>query len=135
LRDLGKPQGVQSLVSDTLTRYIRKEKREDWLHTLSEAKNFFKHADRDPKTQLSFNPDTTGYFLFDAVMMYQQLGCEQTGLMLAVKAWFALKYPDFLDEEIQDELQRLEVSSNYDPMNRRSFLNLALEFDSIIHGS
>jgi len=71
LFDIGKKKRVQSILKDN--QYIRPEKKKEWHRALDKAKSFFKHADRDYKKSIVFNPDSTSLLLIDALSMYQQL--------------------------------------------------------------
>ncbi|MBI2070045.1 MAG: hypothetical protein HYT79_05525 [Elusimicrobia bacterium] len=49
-----------TIMSDSLINEQYKEEFRGWL---KEARNFFKHADRDPKGIFTFYPDINDYFL------------------------------------------------------------------------
>lgn len=54
LRDLGKAQGVKSIMHDEGMELIKPERRDEVRKIYAKAENFFKHADRDPEEQLKF---------------------------------------------------------------------------------
>src|SRR3989338_5719430 len=71
LKDIGKLENIKSFLKDS--GLIRKEYEKEYLTIISEAENFFKHADKDPHKLLQFNPQQTESLLLDAVEMYMQI--------------------------------------------------------------
>src|SRR5271163_1574815 len=61
LMDLGKQDGVESIVKSHGVKAIKEEFQKEYLKKINEAENFFKHADRDPNELLDFNPETTDF--------------------------------------------------------------------------
>lgn len=111
-----------------MIKLIKKEKQKEFSDILNRAYNFFKHSDKDPKGLLEFNPKLNEVPILDAVGMYQYITGELTGLMMAYRGWFYLKYPDYL---LQDETR--EWISNFgkqiDVNNKPQFLDIAELFE------
>ena len=76
---------------------IREEKRQWFNRKLSEAENYFKHADKDPDASFEFCPELTRFFLFDAIQLYYGLTQCLFHEALLYRIWFSLKYPDTLE--------------------------------------
>jgi len=83
-----------AIVSDNL---IREEHKKKVRKKLREARNFFKHADKDPDGVLRFNPETNDFYLFDACEMYQLLTGEKLPHFISYRGWFNYKYPELLN--------------------------------------
>jgi hypothetical protein len=66
------------------------------MRNIRDAKNFLKHADRDPDAMLTFHPDWTDFLMMDAIQMH-------TGLTATIHLpdaifliWVSTKYPEVL---------------------------------------
>ena len=83
----GKPMIVSDfLVKDKFKKEIRKK--------INEAKNHFKHADKDPETTIDFRPGVNDFVLFDACEKYIELTSEKPPYFIIFRGWFSYKYPD-----------------------------------------
>lgn len=102
---------------------IRPEKAKEFHKILHETQNFIKHGTKDPKVALSYSPDETIMWLFDAVQMYQRV----TGTMKFKKfglfsIWFHLRYKDLLEDEFVASFPNLDrfnpqyVKDNYEAL-------------------
>jgi hypothetical protein len=80
----GKGTGVQSGQRHYVTSMI------------DNAKNFLKHADRDPDDVLTFNPDWTDFLMFEAIHMYISLAATLKLAHVIFLVWLSSKYPDVL---------------------------------------
>jgi len=80
----GKGTGVQSGHRPYVTKMIEN------------AKNFLKHADRDPYDVLTFNPDWTDFLMFEAIHMYMSLAATLKLAHVIFLVWLSSKYPDVL---------------------------------------
>ena len=63
---------------------------------VDDAKNFLKHADRDPKSVLSFNTDWTDFLMYDAIAMHVRLTGKLTRENIIFLLWVTAKYPKVL---------------------------------------
>ncbi|MDE2010279.1 MAG: hypothetical protein KGJ09_09425 [Candidatus Omnitrophica bacterium] len=111
LMDLGKKEGIKSVFKECSLMFISEEKHKEYLKLINKAENFFKHANQDPNELLDFNPETTDFFLIDAVEMYMQLTKETPEDMGILRAWILINYPDFLTQEIRIKSMQLNVAS------------------------
>jgi len=79
---------------------------------VNQAKNFFKHADRDPNSVLQFNANWTDFLVFEAIQMHIELTRRVDRENQFFLIWLSAKYPNvllldnFLGHEIL-ELRRL----------------------------
>ena len=54
--------------------------RKEYLLAVTKARNFFKHADRDPDAVLDFTVDQGTWFLLDGILSYQLLQKDQSAI-------------------------------------------------------
>lgn len=104
---------------------IRPERRKEWFQKLSEAENFFKHADRDPEAVHGFVPEVTEIILFDAVWALQRLCGKQTYEAGVYYSWVFLKYPNvFVDGDFKQQIrERCEaLSLSWDDLDAFSMM-------------
>jgi len=67
----------------------------DWLLVITEIRNFFKHADRNPEGTLDFKPSTNKYLLADCVDTFRRVSGGQTAVMQAYWAYFVVHNPRY----------------------------------------
>lgn len=93
---------------------IKEEDRVTWRAKLVEAKNFFKHADKNLKSgkeTILFNTDTNDFFIAEAIHSLRAL--EAPGIMFAefmvFSLWFNKRYPESLADQIfAEELKEVD---------------------------
>jgi hypothetical protein len=62
----------------------------------AKAKNFLKHADRDPEEILEFDPNWTDFLIFEAIVMHLELTLSFSDPNAFFLMWLAAKYPNVL---------------------------------------
>lgn len=111
-------------------KYIPEDQRQDWYRLLNSPANFFKHADRDPDAELTFDSKMTEAFLLDATFLYQGLTGDLFHEGKVYRAWFFLKYPQALVESefsnVFDSLRNKFIDPN-DFTFMRSMLDLKIK--------
>lgn len=133
LRDLAKADGREAGLDAGLLASVRPEKLKEVRGLLSEAQNFFKHADTDPDAVLEFNPTTSEAFLWDACVLYSALTGHKLPLLVLFESWFALSHPDLLEPAAQAVVSGLSAVPN--PVNRTKFMQEMLpEFEELLSG-
>ena len=95
---------------------------------IAEAKNFLKHANKDPTKILQFHPNWTDFLMFDAIRMHIQLASVLTvpdGFFLL---WLSAKYPgvSLLDSFLNgtpllSELKRVFPALGSPSVQKRAF--------------
>lgn len=85
-RKRGGPKVLKELILDYVTPEYQKEVRDK----LNEAKNFIKHAERDPDATLSFKPAQSDLLLLEAGEKYQVLTGELLPEITVFRMWFFL---------------------------------------------
>lgn len=130
LIDLGKKQRISSFVKEEVCKSIRPEKVKEYEKMVSEAENFFKHADRDPDELLKFPIGQTSFLLWDACQMYPKLTDETTPLITVYNMWFFVRNSDILDSSVVQYAKSMISKLGLDSNNRKQFLNLLPEIIS-----
>lgn len=129
LRDLGKKQGITSMMYKEMMNAIKPEKRAEMKKLLTKAENFFKHADRDSDKILKFYYLTTEYTIWDACLIYTRLTKENVPIFLLFHGWFVLKHNNIIsDEKMKEEIK--EYSSIINHEDRNEFLKLLPELEN-----
>lgn len=128
LMDIANLEGIKSFMKDT--ELIRKGKEKEYLNIVNEAENFFKHADKNPRGLLKFNPEQTEFLILDAVEMYMQLAAEAPEDMSIFRVWFFIKYPNIISDETQSKLKEQNLHYNiqhFRGMNKTEFYKIMKE--------
>ena len=88
-----KNNGEPMSISD---RNITEEYKKEFRDKINEAKNHFKHADKDPEATIDFNPEVNELYIFDACEKYIELTSEKPRNFLIFRAWFLANHPNVL---------------------------------------
>jgi hypothetical protein len=131
LSDLAAKQGVKSIVySQMIEEVVKPEKQAEVRKIFNKAKNFFKHADKDPDALLKFNPEISEFDIWDACELYRKLTQENTPLVLLYISWFYLKYNHLiLDSERKEKA--LSLIKTFDPTNRGTFFSMLPDIEKV----
>lgn len=121
LEALGKKQGKNTFIKEASDKFIVKERREEVMVKLNEAKNYFKHSDRDPDKILEFNPDFSTYFLWDAARMYHILTSGLSKEMAIYQTWFSIKNPEVLTPDQQNIINKDALDGITDLQDKKEF--------------
>lgn len=104
------------------TIYIKDKYRKFWHDKLNEAKNFFKHADRDLEkgiTTIEFETDLNEVFIFEAIRslnVVDKTGFRQSVEIIAFWSWFCLKNKHILKQDYIDTLAKIPYAENVSGM-------------------
>ncbi len=80
-------------------QFIKPEHHKEVLDKVSVARNFFKHADRDPDDKLSWNSMVSEYYIWDAASLYSSLaGVRISHKIIIYQLWFRLHHSDLWDK-------------------------------------
>jgi len=95
LRDLSaRNNGLRPMLKERALDFVRPEHQKTVLRKLSEAENFFKHADRDPGETLEFSASQTESLLLDACDQHTHLSGTTTPAMQAMRLWYIVHHHD-----------------------------------------
>ena len=106
-------------------RGISDEKKKLVFNKINEAKNFFKHANKDPEAKITWNPELSTYYIWDAISLYSRLNNPRIPPyeILIFSVWFRVQNNHLwntsseLDALIPDakvELANIDKTSFYD---------------------
>ncbi|MGD0276953.1 MAG: hypothetical protein ABSB79_13030 [Syntrophales bacterium] len=100
--------GNPMIVSDFM---VKDEHKVEIRKLINEAKNHFKHANKDPEVSIDFRPEVNDYVLFDSCEKYIELTSEKILYFIIFRGWFTythpgvLVYPNTSDEKIKESMQ------------------------------
>jgi hypothetical protein len=95
LSDLNsKVSGTPMILSDVL---VKEERKKEFRQIMNEAKNHFKHADKDSDTVIDFNPEINETFIYDACAKYEQLTGEAVPYFRIYCGWFVSGHLQIFD--------------------------------------
>ena len=119
LYDIRDEFGAKSLTRDS--DLIRPEFKKEWLASLFSSRNFFKHADRDPKAVHEFKEEFNHFSIMDAVNMYLTAKRSWTPESIVFLQWFCTKYPKAIREgtEVADFFNRYRATAPSDEQLQR----------------
>jgi hypothetical protein len=113
---------------DTMVSCLRPEKRKFVAYKIREPENFFKHADRDPDTFLTFNSGLSEFDMYDCIATYQKLTVEFNPLFEVFKQWHELQHPDVFvvaqDQKLVSDEDREALRS----MTKQAFFEWLLPY-------
>lgn len=128
LYDLGKRRGIISIFKDN--PLVRPDKKKEVAKLFNEAQNFFKHANLDPDAEVKFYYGATPFYLLDATQLYIALTGRQFPEIIVLQMWFAVKFPDLLQEGPFKE-QVMSHARNVDPDDHRLLLEIIDHFSDL----
>ena len=121
LNDHIQDQGIvwdNSLLLHYNSIHVKDEYRREWCAKVNEARNFFKHADkdiRDGRKSIEFHPSTNDFHIMEAIRSLIVVEGDQCVLSLEMKAylaWLILNYPRCFKEGVPSTLQNLSGKKN-----------------------
>ena len=119
LYDISNESGMESMRNSLI---IKDEYRKLWLDALNKAKNFLKHADRDPNVTLEFNPEMNVFLIADTLSIYIRLTHEVFPECVIFNTWFTLAYPELTKEgTLKNLVSEHLVAKGVSPYNYDAF--------------
>lgn len=99
LNDVGKKIIYIESLHEAVIKCIKPEKKKEILKKINEARNFFKHADKEGIEKiLDYKPEVSDFWLIDCLSIYEQLTGEITDNMKIFLVWFNITHKDLLTE-------------------------------------
>lgn len=96
-------------MNERVLEYVKAEFQEEFLRSVKQAENFFKHADRDPEEILTFDPRETEFLLWDAVVAHHALVGDTPPLLRAFHIWFIVQNPTLF--RLPTEMERARAAA------------------------
>jgi len=119
LEVVGKSKGIKSMKQKTLD--LARDK-EFFLKKMDEAKNFFKHGNRDSNKTIEFSPEYTELVLWDAVQMYYFITQEKVPAFAMYDLWTFSKYPEIFKLPFEQERSYKNALGSVTSENKDWFL-------------
>lgn len=116
---------VPMLFNGAMLEHVKPEYHKAVCRKISEAANFFKHADRDHDSQYDFNPDLTEFYIMDACNTYTELTGELPPLFQIFRGWIMLSHPDYFNFP-EDHQQKINKAQLLLADGRASYFDLML---------
>jgi hypothetical protein len=120
------------------TIYIKDEYRKEWLDKVNEARNFFKHADRDlrdGKTTIEFETATTQFHILEAIRCLKLVENDSFDFPFGFQVflgWYSLKYPKHFKPEGRERFERLNSMNPDNLAEFNALLVLAREHPDLV---
>lgn len=111
LSDLNKKSSGTPFILDFIN-LVKKEYRSEVRKKVNNAKNFFKHADRDPYSNIEFYVELNEFILFDACEGYQILTNEKVPPFIIYRGWFNYIHPIVDYKDNRREILKNEYGNN-----------------------
>jgi hypothetical protein len=128
LTDLRAQSAASGRAAPSVTQTAaQRSQRKYVVKMVHDAVGFLKHANRDPKRMLRFNPRWTDFLLYDAIRIYVRLTGKITHSNIIFLLWVTSKYPtvllfdDIVGERVA-ELRRLFPRLGSAGTQKRTFL-------------
>ncbi len=101
--------------------YIKPEGKKIWIQKINEAKNFFKHADKDPEKQYEFDPRQTWWVIISAIDSLRRLTGEDHDQIHAFEWWFMSRNQSILKSDADNKDEIIKLATNYTDKQRLDF--------------
>jgi len=134
IRDINKIEGGKPMLAkDGFMDYIKEGHEKEVWDLINKAENFFKHADRDHKETLEFNPDQSELLILEACEVYYKLSGEFPPLFKLYQGWFIANHQNLFN--FPEEQKRMISMSAQDVINlgRGRYFDLVLPLISRIN--
>ena len=96
LVDLLKKRGKKSRLQQHEEDLFTEEGLKIFRTAIAQAENFFKHADRDPDSEIEFSTKNTEFMLVECAEFYSVITGRMLRELWVFMLWFAFEYPDLL---------------------------------------
>jgi hypothetical protein len=118
VRDICKKTGLPPvLIKGLLIDLVKQEKKKEFISILNKAENYFKHADKNHKDTLTFNPGQTELLIYDACSKYHELIGNYFPIFFLFQAWFLVNNPSLffgLPPEIINKMDIIKRTRSID---------------------
>lgn len=75
--------------------------------------NFFKHADKDHETNISFNPEASDWVFIDAIQIYRKITAKNPPLYQLFDVWFQYHHRHLLLPEYQGQREAFDSHAHH----------------------
>ena len=120
----------RGVVQEGLKNYIKPEHHKTVIDAVNKAKNFFKHADKDPSEILTWDPSASEYFIWDATALHRRLtGGIGRDEIPTFSLWFRIQHPELWvgSAPIEEFLPRSTTKDELKALSKRDFFQISME--------
>jgi hypothetical protein len=121
LQALNKHREGEPMVKEHLFELLDTDEGRTYQKRISEAENFFKHADKDPHAAVKFVPESTELLLCEAANKYCRLSGEVPPLLRVFIVWFSIQHPHLSLAPYSDIVKKADLSVL--PTDRKTFFD------------
>jgi hypothetical protein len=121
---LYKLRGLSDLLFDS--DMIKDEYRGDWAKLLKKHGGFFKHADRDPEAETTFDPFTNEMFITVSVVALSRMGITAAPEESAFSLWLFTQHPDWFTKEKGERTVPIKLLENVRNVEKSKFFEAYL---------
>lgn len=129
LETLAKKQGTKSLKQQALD-VADESKRKNLLKAMNEAKNSFKHADRDSDKVTKLSQGYTEMVLFDAVTLYYSITQQKVPAFMIYDLWVYSKYREAHGLKPDVEAIYIDMLAGHTHEDKNHFLRLIADLEN-----
>jgi hypothetical protein len=112
-------KGLTGLTFDSPV--IRDERRRDFAKLIKQYATFFKHAQRDPDSQIDFNPELNDWLLVATANGLWRMGEAQGTTELILNAWLRLHDPSLFPKDVFAESIPIETLIEFRNLGKKEF--------------
>jgi len=109
LRDIGKHEGSEyPFLKTEFLKSLSESERQRTIRFLNDPENFFKHADRDPHSRISFDPNLTELLLMDALAYFRTSSEPKPKHYDIFKVWVgSIRKDALVDDALRSTIETL----------------------------
>ena len=79
------------------SKFIRPERRKEWVGLVNAVPNFLKHAGKDPDASIEFFPETVQFWIYDCILMHDMITQPHLRESILFMLWFVNQYPQYFE--------------------------------------
>jgi hypothetical protein len=123
LIDINKHRGGKPLLIEfeSLKGRVIPGKEKEVMRLMSEAENFFKHADRDPEGTIDFSPESNEGILWESTDKYRELTGETSAPLQVMNVWFQIRHPNLFTYENWKKEKLLQAQGWFKSLSKPQF--------------
>jgi len=124
LRDISvKDNTGRMILKQKSLELIAPEYHKEWTEHVNKFENFFKHADRDHKIEIEFNPEVTEFYLYDVSVKLVEYFGNRIPMVKLFQLWFAARKLKIFWSEAEREQNKkfLEDSEKISNLGKAKF--------------
>jgi hypothetical protein len=130
VQDIGANQGQRGAHIENLAKEVAKpEHLQEVVAELRRPMNFFKHADRDPRAMLEFEPSLSDFFITVAILGLREIGERPSHIQRAFGLWNSFHRPTWFKKGLLEEVAErfgVDAVERLKTLSKQEFLKTSL---------